>query len=405
MASVLYRLMSDPANAQQIMQEARQARPMLPPPLPVRAPVKVDSDEPSRTQDIGQIGANPLGAIPVPRYDGGAGEDVTPLFRQMLAQQQAPGSTQQSSPTVQAPSSAPSPQASQAPPVDDGRGVLRATAQALIARGTPAQRVQGLQMLFEANQPTKQEQESAALQKQLSIIEQAPAEEEAKARARTLVQLGGKTSEIAEALGFDDKGAKARQAQTKAMVAAAAKQASDTFTGETLKAAASDAIKYIDTEWSATGYPGAIASSLPIVGGTTAAGRLNTALEPIRALVSMERLQQLKEQSATGASGLGALSEGERRMIQSAQGALDITQDPEILKRNIKAIVGANDIFTQLRALVPSIEAGDAEAAKRYVALSARLGQIVPTIKGAHDDKEVAPDERGAAFEQKYGIR
>lgn len=405
MASVLYRLMSDPASAQQIMQEARQARPMLPPPMPVRAPVKADSGEPSRTQDIGQIGANPLGAIPVPRYDGGAGEDVTPLFRQLLAQQQAPGSSQQSTPTIQAPSPAPSPQALQAPPVDDGRGMLRATAQALIARGTPAQRVQGLQMLFEASQPTKQEQESAALQKQLSIIEQAPADEEAKARARTLVQLGGKTSEIAEALGFDDKGAKARHAQTKALVAAAAKQASDAYAGQTLKAAAADAINTIDTEWAATGYSGAIASSLPVVGGATAAGRLESTLAPIKSLVSMDRLQQLKEQSATGSSGLGALSDSELRLIQSSQGALDITLPPDILKRNIKAIVGANDIFTQLRALVPSIEAGDAEAAKQYVALSAKLGQIVPTIKGAHDDKDVMPDERGTAFEQKYGIR
>lgn len=407
MASVLYRLMSDPANAQQIMQEARAQRPMLPPPLPMRAPVKADSGEPSQSAFVGQIGANPLGAIPVPRYDGGAGEDVTPLFRQLLAQRQ-PGSLQQLAPTDVAPSPAPSPipaPPTPAQPVDDGRGMLRATAQALISAGTPAQRVQGLQMLFEANQPTKAEQEAAALQKQLSIIEGAPADEEAKARARTLVQLGGQTKEIAEALGFDDKGAKARKEQSKALVAAAAKQASDTYAGETIKAAAADAIKAIDTEWAATGYSGAIASSLPVVGGATAAGRLESYLAPIKSLVSLDRLQQLKEQSATGASGLGALSDSELRLIQSSQGALEITLPPEKLKRNIKAIVGANDIFTQLRALAPSIEAGDQQAAQQYVKLSAKLGQIVPTIKGAYDDEDVPADDRGAAIEQKYGIR
>lgn len=283
--------------------------------------------------------------------------------------------------------------------------MLRATAQALIAKGSPAQRVQGLQMMFEANQPTAEEKAAAALSSQFGVIDQSIADDEQKARAKTLVQLGAKTSEVAEALGFDSKGDTARKAQAKALVANAAKQASDTFANQTLKVAASDAVKLIDEEWAATGYPGAIASSLPIVGDATSAGKLESALTPIRSLVSMDRLQQLKEQSATGASGLGALSNVELRMIQSAQGALDITLDPAVLKRNIASIVAANDIFVELRKLAPAIEAGDAKAADQYVALSAKLGQIVPTIKGAYDDTQVAPDDAGAAFEQKYGGR
>jgi hypothetical protein len=403
MASILYQIMQDPARASEIrraamVRPANVGQPTLPPPpaaITPRSPQEnVGEVGPAfRDENIGQVGPNPFSGPPP--STGPLGEDVTAQFEQ-------PGETSRALPSPAPP--APAVPQPPAPKPDDGRAMLRATAQALIAKGSPAQRVQGLQMLFEANQPTAEEKAAAALQKQIGVIDQAPAADDQKARARTLVQLGAKTNEIAEALGFDDKGEARRKEDAAKQTQYLTKVSGDAYEQSVLKTAASDAFKIIDESWAATGYPGAIASSMPVIGDATAAGKLESALAPIKAITGFDRLQQMREESKTGGA-LGSITERELRFLQSTQGSLDITQDSELLKRNIGVIVKAQDIFAAMRRLAPGVDAGDPKSLDTYVKLSAQLGQLGTQVKTPADALPVPGDERGTAFEQKYGGR
>lgn len=83
------------------------------------------------------------------------------------------------------------------------RTMLKKIGMALVAKGTAAQRVQGLQMISKANQPTEMQlaaQERARLAK---VIDAAPAPEEAKRRALIAVHLGVKNEDVLKTLGMD----------------------------------------------------------------------------------------------------------------------------------------------------------------------------------------------------------
>src|SRR5690606_18228079 len=54
--------------------------------------------------------------------------------------------------------------------------------------------------------------------------------------------------------------------------------------------------------------------------------------------VSLERLQQMRQASATGASGLGQVTEAEHKMLQNSLGAIDVTLPPETLRENLRQL-------------------------------------------------------------------
>ena len=71
----------------------------------------------------------------------------------------------------------------------------------------------------------------------------------------------------------------------------------------------------------------------PVIG--QAATDLEKTIESIKSKVGFDKLQTLRDTSPTGASGLGAVSNIEQRLLQSVKGSLDEDQSPANLRRNL----------------------------------------------------------------------
>jgi hypothetical protein len=91
-------------------------------------------------------------------------------------------------------------QSASSPQTDNRRQMLREIALLLLGSHSPAQRRQGLQMLYELNQPTVAEEDEAERQRLLEVINAADATPEAKRRAAIAVQLGAKPETVLEIL-------------------------------------------------------------------------------------------------------------------------------------------------------------------------------------------------------------
>lgn len=85
--------------------------------------------------------------------------------------------------------------------------------------------------------------------------------------------------------------------------------------------------------WS-MGLPGQMTQGL--WGGPAA--NLKASLRGVKAPIVLEKLREAKAQSATGASGFGALSERELGLLESAIGSLDQSQSPEQLQANLDRV-------------------------------------------------------------------
>lgn len=70
----------------------------------------------------------------------------------------------------------------------------------------------------------------------------------------------------------------------------------------------------------------------------TSAGQLESYLKSVRNLVGFGKLGQMRENSPTGSSGLGALSENEMTGLQATSGNLEINQRSEDLSFNLKRL-------------------------------------------------------------------
>lgn len=71
----------------------------------------------------------------------------------------------------------------------------------------------------------------------------------------------------------------------------------------------------------------------PFIG--QAATDLERTLESLRAKVGFDKMKELKELSAVGATGLGAVSNAEQRLLQSVKGSLERDQSPPNLRANL----------------------------------------------------------------------
>ena len=88
-------------------------------------------------------------------------------------------------------------------------------------------------------------------------------------------------------------------------------------------------------------YPGMIAGTfgnlmknIPGSQARDVAGLIDT----IKANASLDKLQQMRAQSPTGASGLGAVTQGEHKLLQDSIGALDQSQTPEQFLYNLDRV-------------------------------------------------------------------
>lgn len=110
----------------------------------------------------------------------------------------------------------------------------------------------------------------------------------------------------------------------------------------------------------ATGYTGAL---LRTVGMGTSANDLTGSLETIKSKVTLDQLAQLKQQSSTGASGLGALTGREGDMLASSIASLDLTQSDDKLLASLAKI---QRHALSLKAIQAGENPDDAAVAKKY---------------------------------------
>ena len=88
-------------------------------------------------------------------------------------------------------------------------------------------------------------------------------------------------------------------------------------------------------------YPGMIAGGfgnlMKAIPGSRAhdVGKL---IDTVKANASFDKLQQMRSQSPTGASGLGAVTQGEHKLLQDSIGALDQSQTPDQFLRNLERV-------------------------------------------------------------------
>lgn len=361
------------------------------------------------TENIGEVGANPFGSSPGanPFSSPGAnqGPTTSPLTFNELFSLDAPKPPAVAQPGGGAPAPAPSAQASSANAGaigsrSDGRDMLRDTARALILNGSPAQKVQGIQMMFEANQPTPDEraeterQRAAAEKKRLqeeqlaatlAIIDEAPASEQDKAMARTQARarilLGDQAKEVMDSLGVTQEAKNKRQTDAQSRNdKLSAWQMSGTANAQTTGAAevaAQDAIDLIDKGTMTTGLAGYVGQMVP---GSDAKA-LMTALAPLQAIIGFDRLQQMREASKTGGA-LGSVSNVELGFLQASQGSLDpVNTPPDRLKANIATVIAGKRILNELHDLVPAMDAGDPAAHAKARELSKQMGALGMRIR------------------------
>lgn len=114
---------------------------------------------------------------------------------------------------------------------------------------------------------------------------------------------------------------------------------------------------------------------LPWIG--QAATDLERTLDSIRSKLGFDKLEELKKLSPYGASGLGAVSNAEQKLLQSVKGSIERDQSPPNLKRNLERIrdfyleqmpdllrsAGIEDIDVELRKLRGQAEPGAAASA------------------------------------------
>ena len=83
-----------------------------------------------------------------------------------------------------------------------------------------------------------------------------------------------------------------------------------------------------------TGFTGSALSMIP----GTDARNLQAELDTIGSGAMLQTMQALKAASPTGATGMGALSDSEGKLLRDSLGSLDRWQSPEQLRRNLQGI-------------------------------------------------------------------
>lgn len=283
-----------------------------------------------------------------------------------------------------------------------------------LIKGGPASQVRAMQLLDEIQKDREttaaETDDYATKSRSLAVIDAMPGDAEDKQRAKGMLQLGAKPEAIQEALQAGKEGVASRKAITDEYVAWRTKQSDEAADLGTMQKAGESAIALIDKGTLATGanpLTSTLAYSASFIPGTDAAN-LHTALQTMKASVALSKLSELKSQTATGASGLGALNNSEGNWLQSIQGSLDQFQNPEVLKQNIADIIKGKELSLKIRALIPGIRKGDPAANEQLTQLTmerAAIGQQVRNrVSETAGHNQVAPSGDGA-YEKKYGLQ
>lgn len=360
-----------------------------------------------RTEYLGDVGpptAQQRGAL---NSMGEPETDVTDQFNQALA---APPPAAPPRPTqayqdgalpaplapsgipVSGPAATPSPVPQSRAP--DGREGLRDLGKALVAKGTIGQRIQGLQLIFEANKMLPEESAALERERNLTLLDEAlagaPVDAEDRAMAIASVKAGEDPKKVLQDLrNLDAK--KDRLSNRQRLSAWSSANTADAQTLGMAEASAERAFELIDKGTLTTGLGGWFNQFVP----GSDANALLTFLKPLQAMVGFDRLQQIRDASKTG-GGLGAVSNVENTFLQAAQGSLDpVNTPPDDLKANIATIVAGKRLLQQLHALVPRMDAGDPEAHAEAAQIAAQVGRLGTQIR-----KQIAQDNAAQSVAQ-----
>lgn len=132
---------------------------------------------------------------------------------------------------------------------------------------------------------------------------------------------------------------------------------------------------------------------------------LERTLDSLRSNLGFSKLEQLKDMSPYGASGLGAVSNAEQKLLQSVKGSIERDQSPASLKKNLERIrdfykdqqldllnaVGIEDIDAELQKL--SNQAGPGVASSEPPAAAPRID--LDAIRRERERREKAKRESG----------
>ena len=109
------------------------------------------------------------------------------------------------------------------------------------------------------------------------------------------------------------------------------------------KQSASNVLSALDTAEQQAANKGGFFPTTGLVGGALKhvyqpAKDLEKTLDTIKANVSIDKLSAMRAASTTGASGLGAVTESEHKLLQASIAALDQEQSPEQFMANLKRV-------------------------------------------------------------------
>lgn len=378
-------------------------RPPVPPQLPLSPHLTGAADDVMFAEPSPQALRLPPPAPPSPPNAREEFGPQQPLDGEVLPPgQPSPGGGLPVQPTgAAAPTTAATPRAAAAQPsaLDEVRAqkrrMLMQMAGALLSAGSPAKRMQGVQFMFEIQKDAEQE---AQEKQKLIEIDASTADDADKERAKTLVELGARPQDVAEALQFNNQGATQRKERREQFTKWGAQLQQTERDLGTIEVNAERAIKILDEGVGTTGTTGYLASYIP----GSAHNKLIAALDPLKTLTGYGYLQEMREQSKTGGA-VGNVTENETRWLMGIQGSLDpVNNDPDTLKENIRTIVRGKAIVAEMRKLAPALDAGDPAAWDKYGKLTRELGRNGATVQSRMkpDKREVPPVNE--SFESKY---
>lgn len=182
-----------------------------------------------------------------------------------------------------------------------------------------------------------------------------------------LAKLGDNPSEqdylkVFRKYGSPDQQAKAIEASIARKDRLSAQASGKALTPEQQSAKQADAQIAVDTvkealdltsEWS-TGY-GSVLSVLP----KTDARKLQGKLDTIKSNLAAAMIEDMKSQSKTGATGLGALNKEELKVLQTSKASLDAGMGADELKKSLAII---NKYFAKRAGVPAGIQVGDDKA-------------------------------------------
>lgn len=108
----------------------------------------------------------------------------------------------------------------------------------------------------------------------------------------------------------------------------------DAMSAQSVNEAIDNAINGIQGNWFKTGTIGSQLADIP----GTGAYDTKQQLEQVRANIGLDKLKEMKQQSSTGASGLGSLNKEELASLQAYLGSLDMGQSNDQLISNLRNI-------------------------------------------------------------------